>query len=298
VGFAGRLDFIDTQVAETNYNLQGRATGWVKAATAARGVTLTEAQILQQVADIMKLPMNYLTQRAPGTQSALDDLKARGTEVEINYNPTGFITAKLNVAQQEAFNSGVAAEVIQWLGERLPVWQSVIDPTTGQPWWTTNYGGTPRQVYEGNIATQLRLTQAAAGKSRPQVRKYRANFAGNFRLSGITDHSILRNLAVGGALRWEERGGIGYWGVQQLPAIILDLDANRPIWDSAHLYADAFVSYRTRLWKTVRTTFQLNVRNLTEGGRLQPVNANPDGSIAAYRTIDPRLFVFTATFAF
>ena len=56
-----------------------------------RGLTL------QQVADIMKLPVNYLTQRAPGNQSALDDLKARGTEIEIHYNPTGYLTAKLNL---------------------------------------------------------------------------------------------------------------------------------------------------------------------------------------------------------
>ncbi len=298
LGFAGRLDFIDTPVAETTYNLQARATGWVRDAAAARGVTLSDAQVLQQVADIMKLPVDYLTQRAPGNQSALDDLKARGTEVEINYNPNGFITTKLNVAQQEAFNSGVAAEVVQWVAERLPVWQSVVDPTTGQLWWNSNYTGIPRQVYEANIAAQLRLIHAAAGKSRPQVRKYRANFAGNFRLSGITDHSILRNFTVGGGLRWEDRGAIGYWGVQKLPAIITDLDVNRPIWDSARLYADAFVSYRTRVWNKVRTTFQLNVRNFTEGGRLQPVYANPDGSIAAYRTIDPRLFVFTATFNF
>ncbi len=298
LGFAGRLDFIDTPVAETGYNLQARATGWVKAAAAASGVTLSEEQTLQQVADIMKLPVSYLTQRAPGTNSALDDLKARGSEIEVNYNPTGFVTVKLNVAQQEAFNSGVAAEVVQWVAERLPVWQSVVDPTTGQLWWTSNYTGVPRTVYEGNVATQLRLIQAAEGKSRPQVRKYRANFAGNLRLSGITDHSILRNFTVGGALRWEDRGAIGYGGVQTLPAIITDLDVNRPIWDSSHLYADAFVTYRMRMWKKVRTTLQLNVRNVTEGGRLQPAYANPDGSIAAYRTIDPRLFVFTTTFSF
>lgn len=211
LNFSARLDFVDTGLVETNYNLQARATGWVKDAAAAKGVVLSEAQILQQVADIIKLPVSYLTQRAPGNQSALDDLKARGTEIEINYNPTGFFTTKLNVAQQEAFNSGVAAEVVQWVAERLPVWQSVIDPTTGQLWWNSNYTGIPRQVYEGNVAAQLRLIQAAAGKSRPQVRKYRANLAGNLRLNGITDHSILRNFAVGGACagRIAARSAIG-----------------------------------------------------------------------------------------
>jgi hypothetical protein len=57
------------------------------------------------------------------------------------------------------------------------------------------------------------------------------------------------------------------------------------------------VSYKVKLFGgKVPASFQLNVRNLTEGGRLQPVNAYPDGTINTYRIIDPRQFILSATF--
>ena len=108
---------------------------------------------------------------------------------------------------------------------------------------------------------------------------------------------MLRRLTVGGALRWEDRGAIGYYGVQQLPAVITDLDPNRPVWDRAHLYADAFVAYRWRLFsEKIAGTLQLNVRNLQEDGRLQAISAYPNGRPAAFRIVDPRQFILTATF--
>jgi hypothetical protein len=36
--------------------------------------------------------------------------------------------------------------------------------------------------------------------------------------------------------------------VEQFPAIITALDPNRPIYDKANLYIDAFINYRTRLF--------------------------------------------------
>ena len=92
------------------------------------------------------------------------------------------------------------------------------------------------------------MAQATEGKSRPQIRKYRANFSTNYRLAGLTDHRIWKRFNVGGALRWEDKAAIGYYGVEQFPAIITALDPNRPIYDKANLYIDAFIGYRTRLF--------------------------------------------------
>jgi hypothetical protein len=56
-------------------------------------------------------------------------------------------------------------------------------------------------------------------------------------------------------------------------------------------------SYRFRLFENkVRGSLQLNVRNLFEDGRLQAVGANPDGSIYAWRIIDPRRIILSASF--
>jgi hypothetical protein len=38
------------------------------------------------------------------------------------------------------------------------------------------------------------------------------------------------------------------------------------------------------------------VQNLQESGRLQPTGAFPDGTKNAFRIIDPRKFILTATF--
>ena len=43
-------------------------------------------------------------------------------------------------------------------------------------------------------------------------------------------------------------------------------------------------------------TFQFNVRNLQEGGRLQAIGVDPDGTPKTYRIVDPRQFILTATF--
>jgi hypothetical protein len=46
----------------------------------------------------------------------------------------------------------------------------------------------------------------------------------------------------------------------------------------------------------VGATFQLNIKNVQEGGRLQPVAARPDGTPLAFRIVEPRQFIFTASF--
>ena len=57
------------------------------------------------------------------------------------------------------------------------------------------------------------------------------------------------------------------------------------------------LGYRTKLFGgRIPTLFQFNVRNATEGGRLQPIGAYPDGTINTYRIVDPRQFILSATF--
>jgi hypothetical protein len=48
----------------------------------------------------------------------------------------------------------------------------------------------------------------------------------------------------------------------------------------------------------VRTRLQLNITNVLENGRLQPIAYNPDGQAWNYRIIDPRQFILSVTFDF
>ncbi len=292
------IDFLTQGSGSGNVLLYDRASGWVINAAVARGAALTQDEIDTQVAKIMGLDKEY-TIPQEYLIGETGDVVAKGAELEVNFSPSNFWTMKLNATQTESIDSRLSPGMTKYLTERLPVWQSIIDPELGRPWFTEGYAGSnsASQFLAASVIAPLRVAIATEGKSRPQIRKYRANFSTSYRLAGITEQKHLNRLTLGGALRWEDKGAIGYYGVEQLPAVITALDTNRPIYEKANLYADAFVAYRTRLFSNkVGTTIQLNVRNLQEGGRLQAISAFPDGTPNGYRIIDPRVFILTATF--
>ena len=193
----------------------------------------------------------------------------------------------------------MSPEVNEYITEREKAWETIIDPILNVPWFTHRYvpNQSPKEYHDTFVKSPLKLAQALAGKSLPQIRKYRANFSTSFRLAGITEQKHLKRFNVGGAVRWEDKGAIGFRGVQSLPDIVTDYDPNRPIYDKANFKFDAFLSYRTRLFSDkIGATFQLNVRNLNESGRLQPIAVDPDGTASSYRIVAPRQFILSASF--
>ena len=293
-----RLDIWDGTTSRP-FGLNLRARDWIRNANPG----FTEAQLDQAVADTMKMSVDQVKALEDTTLQLADwnDVTSKGKEVEIAYNPTHYWTVKLNLAEQKTINTAPSDSLTRWVDERMPVWEDIIDADTNQPWFTSPYQSgssvTAQSYLDGNFTSQFKVARARIGKSLPQVRKYRVNLLTNFRLSGVTDHRILRRFIMGGALRWRDKGAIGYYGVQQLPDVILDLDPSRPIWDKARLEADAFIAYRTRLLSDkIGATFQLNVRNIQESGRLEPITAFPDGTPYGLRIIDPRQFILTVTF--
>ena len=290
------IDFDTPNRASTPFFLIPQATGWVTR----RNPTWTPAQVAAEVARIAQLDPDFIARQAGEQLVETEDVTAKGVELELFYTPTDHWTVKFNLTKQESINSKVAPGITDYIAGRLPVWQSIIDPETGQRWWTSPYGtgnATAATFFANSVQAPVGVAQAGEGKSRPQIRKYRANLLTSYRLAGLTDHRILRNFQVGGALRWEDKAAIGYYGVQTLPTPVTQLDVNRPIYDKGNLYMDAFVTYRMRLFQNkIGASLQLNVRNVTEDGRLQAVRANPDGRPNVFRIIDPRQFILTATF--
>ncbi len=298
----------------TPWTLQTQSRIWLTEAAKAKGVTLTSDQLLEQMRIVggfteewWSVFKDYRSGEIynPFAVNDTNDRVAKGKEIELNYNPTNFWTMKLNVTEQESITQNLSGIIEARIKERMPIWESIIDPRTGTNWYTTRYdyfdgrpGRTPQSYVQERLLAPLGLARALEGKSSPQIRKYRANFSTSYRLAGLTEQRILKRMSVGGSARWEDKGSIGFYGAQQLPARITSLDANRPIWAKPNYYFDLFTSYRTRLFKDkIGATFQVNVRNLQESGsRLQTVSASPDGSPNIYRIIDPRQFIFTVTF--
>jgi len=299
-----------TDVAATGaFLLQTQALAWV----AAVNPTWTQTQIEAEAGRQMGIPWErQLAIEAAfdaGQISSTNDIIATGTEIELNYNPTNFWTVAASVTKNESTNANVSSDIAQWIGERMPIWTTLRDQRTGALWWNTNYGGsqTAAQNFAVFVGSPYAVVQQSEGTPNPQIRKYAARFSSNFKFSGVTQNEWLRKFEVGGALRYQDKGFLGYYGKQQFPATITDLDRTRPIWDkgsffgkttSGHYSLDVNLRYRTRLWANkVGTSLQLNIRNLQEGGdRLQAIGAFPDGTPHTYRIVDPRQFILTATF--
>jgi len=297
------LDF-DSPNGNQFFNLTTRVRSWVTNAAAGQGRTLTIDQIDQEVMRITQLDGAFFDRtESRDEQNELvaetQDVVAKGLEFEVHWNPTPFWTTKFNLTQQESIDSKMSPAVTRWITERLPVWTSIIDPEINRPWWTERYNNSnsPSQFFATSVKTPYDVAVANEGKSRPQIRKYRFNLSTSYRLAGLgLDREWLKRFTVGGALRWEDKGAIGYRGVEQLPAVITALDPRRPIYDQARTYVDLFTSYRVKLSNRISTTLQFNVRNVQENGRLQPISVYPDGTPNAYRIVDPRQFILSATF--
>lgn len=267
----------------------------------------TGAALDAKIAEITKIPTataQALTQAfQAGTLAATNDITAKGTEIELNYNPTRYWTVAASATETESISSNMSKTVQDWIDQRMPVWQSITDPVSGAPWWTSTYGSnTPQANHLVFVNAPYSVFKQQEGKSKPSVRKYAFKISSSLQLAALTDHKILKNFKVGGAIRWEDKGAVGYYGkdYQALLAAnspITELDADNPVYDPAHWYFDAFIAYKTKFWSNkMSANIQLNVRNIQEDGRLQPIGAFPDGTPNAYRIVDPRQFILSVTF--
>lgn len=273
---------------------------------AAQGITPTAAQSASAVAKIMGVTDDWMATflaAGPGQPqtNGLSDVVSTGYELEATYNPTRNWRIKFTGAQQIAKDARIGSEQFDYWQSRLPTWTTARDDQ-GRLWWNTVPalgGDAPETAYYNSLLSPYLFGVANAGKPRTQVRKYRWNAVTNYTFT----EGMFKNFNVGGAVRWEDKGSIGFFGAapSQLPGnfrgVILELDPNRPIYSPSRFYFDASIGYRVRfLNDKIRTNIQLNVRDFLESGRLQPVAANPDGSYYAYRIIEPRRFILSVNF--
>ena len=76
-------------------------------------------------------------------------------------------------------------------------------------------------------------------------------------------------------------------------------DITRPVYDSGNYYTDLWFAYSVKIDRErMGLKLQINVNNVFENGRLMPTQVNFDGTPWAFRIIDPRQIVFTATLTF
>lgn len=303
---AKRLIDADFDIAPNHYvfNLHSQATNWLLQ----RNPSMTAAQADAEAYRIQGIAPEVFSAWQSNNLADSTDILAKGEEYELSFNPSNFWTLRANVTRSESIDGPQSPNLTTWLAQRMAVWETIIDPRTGTKWLDTGYTGTlpdpaartPRDFINTSVITPLRIEGATQGTSRPQVREWRFNLATSYKLAGISQNRFLKNMTVGGGVRYESKGAIGFYGIPIDGNIEIaeQLDPSRPIWDKAHAYFDAFASYQTRLFgDKVRARFQLNVRNLQEShARLQPVGAYPTGEPHTFRIVPPRTIIFTTTF--
>ncbi len=294
--------------------------------------TAEETTVQTESAKIWKLPYDYYT-TLPFALGATRNATAKGMEAEINYNPTRRWTMKFTFGKQDTKYASVLKEFTPWNDQRMAVWKSakasdyLLPQYQGFATYTTAGGravdlrnfwssfgynsnlfpenanafANPEANYNGVVAPQLALDRDLQGQSVQGQRKYRWSFLTSY---SFTD-GRLKGLGVGGNVRWEDKAVIGYAGkasgVNLYNGVpVKDIaDVTKPYYDDAHYYADAWVSYRHKIWRDkVGMKVQLNISNLFESGDLRPVAVNYDGSPYSFRIIDPRQYTLTATFDF
>ncbi len=265
------------------------------------GGSATQTQIDAEAAKITQFPtgfQNAVTANIAGAAiRGTADTEAKGAEMEISYNPSNNWNIKFSGAKTESINKTIENNLQDYIASRMPYWLSVKDDA-GNSWFTSTALGSQsaKAFYDSAVTPPLKIDQALLGKSNPQVKKYSWRLLSTYR---FVDGPI-RNVTVGGAMRWNDRSVIGYLGAApDADGIVRSLDVNKPIYDPVRSSYDFWTNYSFKLdHDRIRARVQLNLNNAFDGGRLQTVGVNPDGTPFNFRIINPRQLVLTTTFDF
>lgn len=259
----------------------------------------TTLQLEEGAAKLMSVSPAFIDSHRSKTHGDSSDAVSRGREIEIAYNPTRDWTIKSTIRQSKAFNGIMSPDLQEYVASRMPEWKAAKSPFDGSAYWNGTYrvaNLTPENWYLQNLLAPMKLAVATQGKIRTQHREWAAAVLTNYKFRGSTDNKWLKPLDIGGAVRWNDKAIIGYLGAApESDGVVRDLDPNKPVYDEARYTFDLSAGYTIRMRKG-SCRLQFNVSNVLEDGRLQAVAVNPDGTPWAFRIVDPRQFILTATF--
>ncbi|HLP25608.1 MAG TPA: TonB-dependent receptor, partial [Acidobacteriota bacterium] len=236
-------------VANDAWNLRKQATAWLSGV--GTGGSASDEQIAAAIKMPLEQYVGLKAIGANGTYAAVNDMQSKGHEVEINYNPTRYWTVSASLTQTEAINTSAGAAVDDYIAARMPIWTTLEDPRYTQTtatingvtttinatniptgatghllWWNilgstfssgnTNGGynatNSAATNFAGNVNAPMSVFRALIGRPRPQLREYQAKFNTKYNLAGMTGHNVLKNVSVGGSVRYASKGSIGFYG--------------------------------------------------------------------------------------
>jgi hypothetical protein len=281
----------------------------------------TTAETLQRVTDHVWSLMQFdkevvrrFTNTPGATRTATNDVTSQGHELEVLYRSRdGNLNLKLTGARKETIDSNLAESLTRYIAERQPILEKasytpMSGPNAGvtESYWLTPSSGTPalrRDQWAGTVLSTYNPLVANLGKPRTQVRKYSVSATGSYNFRGMFANEILKNIRMGGNVGWVSKASIGYGYLTPVPnpqtgeLRITTVDPTKRFYDKARYSASAWAAYDFRIFSgRVKSSVQLNVQNLLEGGRLQATHVRSDGTPWNFRIIDPRVYQLTLNF--
>ncbi len=245
----------------------------------------------------------------PSNMKGIGDNIAKGVEVEVTVNPLENWRIIANVTKREATTGNVWAAIGDYITAFGPVakdgWNPELIKGTGIDYWHRDgfadvdaWGNNGGQMlgwdWFDDVEKAYLTKKAGEGKDVSELRKWNVNLVSTYDFST----GFLKGVGVGGALRWQDKGIIGFY-----PKYMTDLgvwvdDLDDPILAPAETTFDLWLSYKRKLTAKIDWRIQLNIRNLLEGNELVPIRANPDGSFSQYRISTGRTWELTTSFEF
>ncbi|MEJ1973418.1 MAG: hypothetical protein WDM96_13435 [Lacunisphaera sp.] len=293
--------------------------GWVP--NSGNGFPIGYVPPPQELLDLFqwKVQNGTPTSGNPGVNDT-SDFVTKGAEIEIMFRPTRGLSFVLNVSKQESVrsNTGAAIEKLlfdtptasgkplatEWLSDwtyYIPFSQAAIvrlgDRTEANMMGTT---------FQRTVLNVYNTAKSADGAVVQELRKWRANFVGNYDFQ----EGRLKGFSVGSGVRWLDKAAIGYPvatfesdlspsdGVDEA-SDIRTLDVRNPYYGPTETRFDAWVAYQTRIHHgRIGFKIQLNVRNIGVHNELVPAVINPDGTIPVWSIAEGQKFTLTTRFSF
>jgi|CXWL01.1.fsa_nt_gi outer membrane receptor protein involved in Fe transport len=233
------------------------------------------------------------------------DFTAKGTELEIVYNPTRNWRILANVAKQETIQSNSLPFLKRLVDLMTPVWNQLRNrprnayPLGWQPGDSLGGVETVGSWLDTNILVPFATALATEGSASAEQRKWRANLITNYtfgRDGFLGDR--LKGWSVGAAVRWQDKLGIGYPTARN-PDSSVTLDLAHPYYAPAETNVDAWIGYERSIWNNrIKWKVQLNARNIIADEAVIAIGVQPWGEASTVRLPPEKRWYLTNTFTF
>ncbi len=230
-------------------------------------------------------------------RASVSDSISTGLEVEAVWNPTRNWRLAVNVAKNEAVKASVAREELDFANTWIANLQSMYGGALLRGWRNPpTESATLLGQYRTEHVADIETANALSGTKAPEIRKWRVNLVTRYEFS----EGRLRGFSAGGAVRWQDKLGIGYPFLTDATGRDY-ADLAHPYYGPDELQVDVSFGYRRRLdlfGTRIDWNVGLNIRNAIASDDLIPIRANANGSYGTVRIPPDRIWSMSNSFRF